>query len=239
MNEAIIILVAVLVAMAIGVVVLYGLPLLVRSKQVGKFRRANGKLALTYDDGPDEVTTAAVLDLLDELGVKATFYLVGFRAQKNRHMLDRLKSCGHELGTHTQLHKNAWKKPVWFEYRDAMRAYTTLDGVVDRAAAYRPPFGKVTALTMIGMWLKGRRVEWWTVAGNDTLDEFGEPKQIAKKMLEDGETVVLMHCHHAEDHRRAYVLELTKALVDEARKRGIEMVTMTGLHRNHGGIGNG
>lgn len=62
------------------------LPLLIRARQVARWRRcAPDLLALTYDDGPDNTTTPAVLELLDELGVPATFILVGFRSGANPH----------------------------------------------------------------------------------------------------------------------------------------------------------
>jgi peptidoglycan/xylan/chitin deacetylase (PgdA/CDA1 family) len=215
--------------MVICFMLMYGLPLVVRWAQVKRWKRIPRRLALTYDDGPDEVTTIAVLDLLDELGVDATFYLVGFRAEKCQGVLERLSSSRHQLATHTHSHKNAWKKMPWFEFGDSMRAYTTLSGAVGSREAYRPPFGKITALTMIGMWIKGRPVHWWTVAANDTLDSFDDPFDVARDMLDRGQSVVLMHCHHNDEHRRDYVLGLTKELVEQGRSRGVEMVTMHGL----------
>jgi peptidoglycan/xylan/chitin deacetylase (PgdA/CDA1 family) len=188
-----------------------------------------GVLALTYDDGPDDTTTGLLLDLLAEQGVPATFYLVGFRAELNGEMLERLGKSRHELATHTHSHKNAWKKPFWFEYRDAMRGYETLRGIVGERDAYRPPFGKITLLTWLGMRLRGRKVHWWTVPANDTLDRFDDPGEVAREMLDRGERVVLMHCHHAEPHRRDYMLALTRALIDGARERGVRLVTMREL----------
>lgn len=212
--------------------IMYGLPLVVRWNQLRKWKRGNGRLALTYDDGPDEVTTVAVLDLLDELDVGATFYLVGFRGEQCPGVLERLSSSRHQLATHTHSHKNAWKKMPWFEFGDAMRAYRTLGRAVGARGAYRPPFGKITAMTMIGMWMKGRTVQWWTVAAEDTLDTFDDPNDVARRMLDNGETVVLMHCHHREDHRRAYVLGLTRELIILARERGIELVKMGEYEEN-------
>ena len=42
--------------------------------------RQSGKVALTFDDGPDPVHTPRVLDVLAEHGVKASFFLIGERA---------------------------------------------------------------------------------------------------------------------------------------------------------------
>lgn len=230
MGMSIIITIGGFVAVAIfAAVMMYGLPLVIRAFQERRWGSIDGILALTFDDGPDSTTTGLLLDLLDERNAPATFYLVGFRAELNRDMLRRLGGSGHQLATHTHSHKNAWKKPFWFEYRDAMRGYETLSGVVEKHDAYRPPFGKITLLTWLGMRLRGRRVHWWTVPANDTRDSFEDPAVVAGRMLDNGERVVLMHCHHEEPHRREYMLALTRSLIDGARERGLRLVTMREL----------
>ena len=219
-----------LIVIAAALMVCYALPLLIRAAQVRRWKRSGrGMLALTYDDGPDPVTTPAVLDLLAELRAKATFYLVGFRAQSEPGMIDRAAAEGHELATHTHLHKNAWKVGPLREFRDSARAYRTLARWVGPRAAYRPPFGKVSLPTWLQMRLRGRRVDWWTVAALDTLDRFPDPGTLAAEILDRGGPVVLMHCHHAEPHRRAFVLTLTRALAEGASSRGIRLVTMSEL----------
>ena len=51
--------------------------------------RARGEIALTFDDGPDPEVTPAVLDLLDERAVKASFFCIGDRARANPDALPR------------------------------------------------------------------------------------------------------------------------------------------------------
>ncbi|MCC5821683.1 MAG: polysaccharide deacetylase family protein [Phycisphaerales bacterium] len=212
---------AILGTIVAAAVVLYALPLLIRARQVARWRkRAPGHLALTYDDGPDDTTTPAVLDLLDELGVPATFYLVGFRSELNPQTAALVRDSGHELGTHTHSHKNAWKKGPIFEFRDARRAYQTLDGIVPPNAPYRPPFGKCSLPTLLAMYAKDRRVDWWTAPANDSRDEQPQPAEAARRLLDTGGPVILMHSHHAEPNRRAFVLALTRELVRQGRERG-------------------
>lgn len=208
----------------------YGVPLLIRAGQVRRWRsKAQNVLALTYDDGPDRVTTKATLDLLEQHGALATFYLVGFRADKDGDVCDEIKNRGHELGTHTHQHKNAWKIGPIRELRDAHRAYGSLNAWLGPDAPYRPPFGKTTLPTWLTMRLRGRRVDWWTMPAQDTLDRFPDPAAFADTILQSGGPVVLMHCHHEEPHRRAFVLALTEALINGARSRGIRLVTMSEL----------
>lgn len=209
----------------------YAIPLAIRARQVARWRRkANHLIALTFDDGPDAVTTPAVLDVLDELNVPATFYLVGFRAVENRAMTDRITDADttirHEIGTHTHSHKNAWKKGPLFELMDARRAYSTLAGKVSPDAPYRPPFGKASLPTLLSMYAAGRRVDWWTHPANDTIDRLPDSAAHAKYLLDHGGPVILMHCHHAEPHRREFVLALTRELVRQGLDRGRRFVTV-------------
>ncbi|MBX3707334.1 MAG: polysaccharide deacetylase family protein [Pseudomonadales bacterium] len=208
---------------------IYLLPQAYRLLQVRRWNRQRGLLALTYDDGPDPVTTPALLDLLDELGAPATFYLTGFRAEGCPEVIERLRGSRHELGTHAHFHWHGWRISPLREYRNAMAGYRTLAGVVAPDAPFRPTFGKITLPTLLGMWRRGRRVDWWSIPTNDTDDEFEDPGRLARSILDRGKTVVLMHCHHDEPHRRAFILATTRALVEQARERRIELVTMAGL----------
>lgn len=77
--------------------------------QSGAFIRDNpdaGKcIALTFDDGPHPEYTPQILDILDEYGVKATFFVVGENASRYPGLVSRVISSGHEVGNHTWSHK--------------------------------------------------------------------------------------------------------------------------------------
>lgn len=213
----------------LAVVLLYGVPQACRAFQVWRWRHIKGKMALTYDDGPDDDTTPPLLDLLDELGAVATFYLVGSRGACRPGIMERLRASEHELGTHSHSHRNAWKASPLFDYRDAMAAYESLGEYVGPSSPFRPPFGKVTLPTLLGMRCRGRRVEWWSVPTNDHADPVEDASAHARRIIDSGETVVLMHCRHTTDLRRSYMLDLTRALIEQGRARGIELVTMKQL----------
>src|ERR1700727_523867 len=63
-----------------------------------------GCVALTFDDGPDPVDTPRLLDLLREKGVKATFFVVGKRADQYPEIVRRTWAEGHLVGNHTWSH---------------------------------------------------------------------------------------------------------------------------------------
>jgi peptidoglycan/xylan/chitin deacetylase (PgdA/CDA1 family) len=62
------------------------------------------KLALTYDDGPNDPDTLHLLDVLDSHHVKATFFLIGKYVAQRPDIVRRLVEGGHEIGNHTFSH---------------------------------------------------------------------------------------------------------------------------------------
>ncbi|MBW3551597.1 MAG: polysaccharide deacetylase family protein, partial [Proteobacteria bacterium] len=62
---------------------------------------------LTIDDGPSD-DTAAMLDLLDAHGARATFFVVGARAAARPELVRAILAHGHGLGNHSATHPQAW-----------------------------------------------------------------------------------------------------------------------------------
>jgi peptidoglycan/xylan/chitin deacetylase (PgdA/CDA1 family) len=67
----------------------------------GLFHSKN--LVLSFDDGPS-VHTAKLLDMLQERGIKATFFVLGKNARNYRNLLQRMESEGHIVANHTKTH---------------------------------------------------------------------------------------------------------------------------------------
>jgi len=68
--------------------------------------RNRKKLVLTFDDGPDEVWTPQILDILSKEQVPAAFFILGINAEKNFPIVKRIYREGHEIGNHTFTHPN-------------------------------------------------------------------------------------------------------------------------------------
>lgn len=62
------------------------------------------ELAITFDDGPNEVYTPAILTMLSEVSGKATFYMIGEQMQANPEVVKAVAAQGHEIGNHTYSH---------------------------------------------------------------------------------------------------------------------------------------
>src|SRR5918994_1654131 len=70
----------------------------------GLERLPDDRIALTFDDGPDEDSTPAVLDALEEAGIKVTFFVVGEQLMRHHAIARRAALAGHELALHGLSH---------------------------------------------------------------------------------------------------------------------------------------
>src|SRR5437868_9128984 len=64
-----------------------------------------GRIALTFDDGPDPELTPRVLDLLDLHGARATFFCIGERARRYPELVEAIVARGHAVENHTLCHR--------------------------------------------------------------------------------------------------------------------------------------
>ena len=64
----------------------------------------SGKVALTFDDGPDAEATVRLLDALKERGIRASFFVIGEKAQSCPEVVRRMAGEGHLIGNHTFHH---------------------------------------------------------------------------------------------------------------------------------------
>jgi peptidoglycan/xylan/chitin deacetylase (PgdA/CDA1 family) len=189
-------------------------------------------VALTFDDGPDEVFTPRVLDMLAAEGAHATFFVVGSRARRHPELVRRIVSDGHAIGSHTWSHPRPWEVgglTTLREYRAGRRAVEQIVG--KRVALFRPPKGYLNG--RIGLAILAERLEtWlWTVDPEDWQPGATADELVARLEQLKGRDVVLLHdgledplAPEAED-RSATVAALPR-IIETARARGLELVRL-------------
>ena len=103
-------------------------------------------VALTFDDGPDRVSTPRFLDLLAEREVTATFFLLGAHARREPVLVREMAAAGHELAVHGWEHDCiAMLRPGRLAGQLA-RSRDVVEDLTGRPVAYyRPPYGVMTA----------------------------------------------------------------------------------------------
>ncbi|WMT41962.1 polysaccharide deacetylase family protein [Paenibacillus sp. D2_2] len=126
-----------------------GLPfLLTRIFGWGVFRKASRKraerhIAFTFDDGPDPRYTPKLLDLLRDRGVKATFFVLGSKAEKYPELVKRMHEEGHQIGIHNYTHMLNWiMSPRNILRKHVERSADIIQRITgERPTYYRPPWG--------------------------------------------------------------------------------------------------
>jgi peptidoglycan/xylan/chitin deacetylase (PgdA/CDA1 family) len=192
--------------------------------------RDTNKVAITFDDGPDERYTLAVRDILDARGVKATFFTVGKALDARPDISRTLLDDGHLLGNHSYHHDSwRWLDPRYPELDRTQRAFQRDVGVCP--AFYRPPHGQRTPFTS---WLVHRddmSMVTWDVSAADWSSHDGA--QVAADVLARVKpgSVILLHdgldgSLHAD---RSVLLEALPPIIDGLRERGLQPVRLDEL----------
>jgi peptidoglycan/xylan/chitin deacetylase (PgdA/CDA1 family) len=129
---------------------------------------ADGHVALTFDDGPDPLSTPYFLSLLRRRGIHATFFLLGAMAARAPHVVAQIRDAGHEIGLHGHRHRCLLTRGPAQTYDDLARGR---DVLVHAGAPpprwYRPPYGVLTTAAAVAAARLDLRPVLWTAWGRD------------------------------------------------------------------------
>ena len=127
-------------------------------------------IALTFDDGPGPYT-AHLLDILDQYGAKATFFLIGSKVSAQADVLRRMHARGHQLGNHSWSHPELPKLPIdqiAGEIDRTNEAIRQATGV--KPSILRPPYGAVNGVVLEQIRARGMSSILWSVDTRDDRD---------------------------------------------------------------------
>ncbi len=128
--------------------------------RMGKDERV---IYLTFDDGPIPEATPFVLDVLRQLDIKATFFMVGDNAQKYPHLLEQVRLEGHRIGNHTFNHIGGLRWSAWKYMGNVMKA----ENILHTNQLFRPPHGWMGLVQYRVMRATGWRVVMWDLVTRD------------------------------------------------------------------------
>lgn len=195
----------------------------VTPRLVGVGRR--GHVALTFDDGPDAASTPAFLDVLDDLGWSATFFMLGSMVRRDPGVAKDVAAAGHEIAVHGDVHGNMLRRTPGRTRADVIAAFETIaEATGTEPAWFRPPFGIQTAASLHSARRLGMRTVLWTTWGRDWRKEATPDTVVADvfRRYVDGGTV-LLHDSDCTSYPGSWhsALGALPRLADEFARRGL------------------
>jgi len=159
---------------------------------------------LTFDDGPDEVWTPRVLELLAAYDLKATFFVVGCNALAHPRLVRRTVESGHEIGNHTFTHRHPWSLSERAARDELRSAAAVIADITGRPARwFRPPHGRMRPCLRDEAMNLGQSIATWSLSAID-WGPWGAAPRIATRLakVRSGDTV-LMHDGRGQHNRPA------------------------------------
>jgi peptidoglycan/xylan/chitin deacetylase (PgdA/CDA1 family) len=172
---------------------------------------APGQVAITFDDGPSP-DTSTTLRILDELEMRATFFVLGEQFVKHPDLVHAMAERGHEVATHGWSHRSALRSSPIQIRRDLERAIRLHEEELGRKPRfYRPPYGHISAATLREVSRQTLELVLWSDWGR----EFAEtvPSKVLTRLaggVEEGAVVLL---HDNDVSCRAGTAALTHAVL--------------------------
>ncbi|PVI05812.1 carbohydrate esterase family 4 protein [Periconia macrospinosa] len=198
--------------------------------------KKKGVIALTYDDGPCE-WSSDLLDLLKKNGIKATFFVVGWRIcnrgkdfMENEYtaIIERIIDEGHQIGSHTWSHKSMDEMSSEHRKRDMLKMELALGNILGFVPTYwRPPFNACkTKECLEDLGVLGYHTSIWDINTKDWAGDYAYAEDqfltsISSAPSSESSWIAVLH----ETHERT-VHGLTQWMIDRGREQGYEFATM-------------
>jgi peptidoglycan/xylan/chitin deacetylase (PgdA/CDA1 family) len=177
----------------------------------------NGKVLLTFDDGPTVETTEIILAALSQHQIKALFFCVGNNIANNHSLAKEIIDEGHLIGNHTFNHKrlskisNAKVVEEIVSFNNLMKEKFNYD-----VKYFRPPYGRFTISTRSIPKEKNPKCVMWSLLTQDYRNDFETVKFAVTNYLKKNSIVVL----HDSIKSKEIIKDSINFIVDEAAKNG-------------------
>jgi len=178
---------------------------------VSRFKTEEREVWLTIDDGPTD-DTLALLDLLDQHGVKATFFVKGMLAAAHPELIDEIVARGHSIGNHSHTHPAAW---FWCLPPHAIaRQIDQCNAVIPPTKLFRAPVGHKNLFVHPALRKRSMALVGFSARAFDAIER--NPDVIVSRIvrsLEPG-AIVLLH------QGREWSLQSIEKTIVAIRERG-------------------
>jgi chitin deacetylase len=195
---------------------------------VTRVETMDSAIALTFDDGPVPVYTDSVLGILDELEVRATFFMVGSAIERHPEIAAEVRARGHELGNHSYTHARlVFKAPSRIRHEvDATDALIRAAGQTGEIF-FRPPNGKRLIVLPWYLARQNRPVVLWDLEPDTYHNNADDVVEYVLNRVRPGSILLL----HVEIPSRVQNRLALPRIIRGLRARGYRFVTLSELMR--------
>ncbi len=184
-------------------------------------------IALTFDDGPSE-STPEVLDLLAELGVRATFFVSGAAVERLPEVARSIATAGHEIGSHGYSHTPLYLRRPSFLSGELERAQQAIQGATSKTPKlYRPSFGCRWFGLRTAQERLGLTTVMWTVIGRDWK---WPAARVARRLIRGASNGAILCLHDGRSLAPrpdiGSTLEALRLAVPQLKSRGYTFTTV-------------
>ncbi|MCX8003011.1 MAG: polysaccharide deacetylase family protein [Anoxybacillus mongoliensis] len=191
-------------------------------------------VAITFDDGPDMLYTPDILNILKQYDAKATFFVVGFRAEKYPDIIKRQMDEGHEIANHTYKHldfRGKSKQMIEEEIKKSEDVIYNITG--KRPTLFRPPLGYYNKRIIDIAKQQGYTVVMWS-KHQDTYDwQNPGTNRIVRRVIshiQPGQ-IILFHDHGSGSRKQT--VQALKEILAILKEKGYTFVTVSELLKRH------
>lgn len=193
-----------------------------------------GRVAITFDDGPDPEWTPQILDILRKHHAHATFFVLGANAENEPSLLRRIVAEGHELGSHTFTHGNLAMMPdsqIKLELNATQRVIQNATG--RSTVLFRPPYdadSRPEELAQLRPLQVAQNLGYLTVLERIDPQDWDLPgtEEIIRRVQASVSEGTVLLLHDAGGTRKQTVEALPKIL-DFFARQGVKVVSIADL----------
>lgn len=201
-----------------------------------RLRPESRKLALTFDDGPNDPHTLELLEVLAHHQVRATFFMIGRYVQQRPDIARAVADAGHVVANHTFHHPNlifSSQHQVRREIEECERALA--NSVGEHSLLFRPPYGGRTPGVLRAVRRAAYEPVMWSVTAWDwNARSADEIVRAARRQIRGGD-VILLHDggHQQMGADRSHTVRATDTIIRRYKDEGFDFVTIPQMMATH------